>query len=126
MHVTFSAPARSWELSPEWWGSQGGGWGRDPGDVVFERKSASGNGVVMVTAHPAAPLPGEVGEGDEWRVLRFNDGACLGRVWKYFMHGLCLRDTCAPGWGAAREGVDPPSSAQLHPSDRRCGTPLSP
>ncbi len=62
-----------WNLSPEWFGTQGGGWGRNEGQVVFEEVSCSGR--VTVTAHPASPLPGEgVAEGEvEWRVLRFND-----------------------------------------------------
>lgn len=58
-----------WNLSPEWFGTQGGGWGRNEGQVIFEEVSYSGR--VTVTAHPASPLRGE-GEA-EWRVLRFND-----------------------------------------------------
>ena len=58
-----------WNLSPEWYGTQGGGWGRTEGQVIFEEVSSSGR--VTVTAHPASLLPGE-GEA-EWRVLRFND-----------------------------------------------------
>ena len=63
---------------------QGGAYGRDAGDVVFERESACGNGRVTVTAHaaspvegPAEPGPGFSGRGpaseqQQWRVLRFN------------------------------------------------------
>lgn len=35
-----------WDLSPEWFGTQAGGWGRDAGEVVFRRQSALGNGEV--------------------------------------------------------------------------------
>lgn len=35
-----------WDLSPEWFGTQAGGWGRDAGEVVFERQSEFGNGEV--------------------------------------------------------------------------------
>jgi hypothetical protein len=68
-----------WNYSPEWWGTQGGGWGRDAGQVVFSRESPL-NGRVEVTAH-AASLNGFDSAGtdpagaalrDEWRVLRFN------------------------------------------------------
>ena len=41
----------SWELSPEWWGSQGGGWGRSAGELCFQQRSNHGNGWVTVTAH---------------------------------------------------------------------------
>lgn len=43
-----------WKYSPEWWGSQGGGWGHDAGLVVFEVKSTMDNGVITVTSHPAS------------------------------------------------------------------------
>lgn len=43
-----------WTSSPEWWGTQNGGWGRGPGLAVFDELSASGNGRVCVTAHPTA------------------------------------------------------------------------
>lgn len=62
--------AGDWNLSPEWWGTQGNGWGRTEGETVFSSASAL-SGAVTVTAHPASVL------GDEreasWRVLRFND-----------------------------------------------------
>ena len=45
------------------YGTQGGGWGRDAGTVVFEERS-SFNGRVSVTQHAA-------GKGRVWRVLRF-------------------------------------------------------
>ena len=61
--------AGDWNLSPEWYGTQGGGWGRSTGQVVFEDVSCSGR--VTVTAHPASSFPGE-GRA-EWRVLRFNE-----------------------------------------------------
>ena len=63
---------------------QGGGYGRDAGEVVFERASACGNGRVTVTAHAASPEEGSgksgpvgsalkgAGEQQQWRVLRFN------------------------------------------------------
>lgn len=43
-----------WQYSPEWWGTQGGGWGRSAGDTVFESQSTMGNGVISVTSHPAS------------------------------------------------------------------------
>ena len=43
-----------WQFSPEWWGTQGGGWGRGAGDTVFESQSAMGNGFISVTSHPAS------------------------------------------------------------------------
>uniref|UniRef100_A0A7I4B0K6 PABS domain-containing protein n=1 Tax=Physcomitrium patens TaxID=3218 RepID=A0A7I4B0K6_PHYPA len=82
-----------WQFSPEWWGTQGGSWGRNAGETVFESLSTMGNGVISVTAHPAStPIPEEWavvekelqerqasrGHGQfkvlgyEWRVLRFN------------------------------------------------------
>jgi hypothetical protein len=70
--TTTEDPA-TWERSPEWYGSQGGGWGRDDGRVVFAETSTVGNGRVTVTAHAssAPPLPGA--DRAEWRVLRFGD-----------------------------------------------------
>ena len=84
-----------------WYGTQGGGWGRDAGATVFSADSGCGNGRVTVTAHPATGRPsnsprsnagsssgssssgggggGGGGSGgteqswEEWRVLRFND-----------------------------------------------------
>ena len=56
----------SWEQSPEWWGTGGGGWGRSGGRVVFRESSVHGNGQVTVTAHD------HDGPG-EWRVLRFGE-----------------------------------------------------
>ncbi|KAG6547958.1 hypothetical protein Mapa_010779 [Marchantia paleacea] len=86
-----------WKYSPEWWGTQGGGWGRNDGDIVFEMPTSMGNGVVSVTAHPASQPTTSNGQvlsanqgtsggsngnavfdssfeilGYEWRVLRFN------------------------------------------------------
>jgi hypothetical protein len=43
-----------WKYSPEWWGTQAGGWGRNAGETIFEAPSAMGNGVVSVTSHPAS------------------------------------------------------------------------
>lgn len=65
-----SDPA-DWERSPEWYGSQGGGWGRHDGRVIYAEESSVGNGRVTVTAHAASvpPLPGAAAA--EWRVLRF-------------------------------------------------------
>ena len=44
----------SWQYSPEWWGTQGGGWGRGAGEVVFEACSSKGNGFISVTTHSAS------------------------------------------------------------------------
>jgi len=73
----------AWDRSPEWWGTQGGGWGRDGGAEVYRGESAVGNGSVGVTSHSCA---GEGGEeaGFAWRVLRFNGTTrqsvvCVGR-----------------------------------------------
>lgn len=75
----------NWVFSPEWWGTQGRGWGRNPGVTVFERLSHSANGLVTVTAHPASSsgledwpevsrlLRGrQVAATCEWHVLRFD------------------------------------------------------
>lgn len=35
-----------WNLSPEWWGTQNGGWGRSEGETVFAATSKHGNGRV--------------------------------------------------------------------------------
>jgi hypothetical protein len=69
-----------WNFSPEWWGSQGGGFGRTEGHIVFSKQSKF-NGLVQVTAHPASlnGFRSDVSRayGDEtrqeWRVLRFNN-----------------------------------------------------
>jgi hypothetical protein len=64
-----------WNLSPEWWGNQGGGWGKDAGVTVYESHSELGNGRITVTAHSATPQssPGaDESAWEEWRVLRFN------------------------------------------------------
>ena len=77
----------SWEHSPEWMGSQGGGWGRDAGAPVFSAQSQHGNGVVSVTAHAASrqdPPPGAaLGAWQEWRTLRFNEATrqSVAKVW---------------------------------------------
>lgn len=57
----------AWDLSPEWYGRAGGGYGRDDGVVVYRAPSSASNGQVTVTAHPCST------PGREWRVLRFND-----------------------------------------------------
>ena len=86
-----------WKYSPEWWGTQAGGWGHDSGTTVFAQSSHCGNGEVRrcqsfestklqtkcssqdamqvtVTAHVASPLSGlDSAEQQQWRVLRFND-----------------------------------------------------
>jgi len=56
-----------WDLSPEWYGSQGGGYGRDDGVVVYR------SGDVEVTSHAASSSTEEEAgeEAFEWRVLRF-------------------------------------------------------
>ena len=76
-HTSSPPPATApdpadWERSPEWYGSQGRGWGRGAGEPVFSAASPVGNGVVTVTAHPASLAPlGSV--APEWRVLRFGE-----------------------------------------------------
>ena len=60
-------PYGHWNFSPEWWGLQADGWGRNAGTVIFSEHSQY-NGKVTVTAHPTSTNPRE-----EWRVLRFND-----------------------------------------------------
>lgn len=35
-----------WKYSPEWWGTQAGGWGHDSGTTVFAQSSHCGNGEV--------------------------------------------------------------------------------
>ena len=86
-----------WKYSPEWWGTQAGGWGHDSGTTVFAQTSHCGNGEVRlcqlfwstelqtkcssqdamqvtVTAHIASQLSGlDSAEQQQWRVLRFND-----------------------------------------------------
>ncbi|CAM6089614.1 unnamed protein product [Calypogeia fissa] len=69
-----------WKYSPEWWGTQAGGWGHNHGETVFEAPSIAGNGVVSVTSHPASTPNLQAAQkqsqhevlGYEWRVLRFN------------------------------------------------------
>lgn len=63
-----------WDFSPEWWGTEAGGWGRTAGTVIFQKTSLAANGVITVTAHPASSLPDYLHPGtpQEWRVLRFN------------------------------------------------------
>ena len=43
-----------WIFSPEWWGIQGRGWGRDEGSTLFRHTSHRSNGIVTVTSHPAS------------------------------------------------------------------------
>lgn len=52
------------------YGTQGGGWGKDNGTVVFQEESEY-NALVEVTAHPATPIANS-NSNEEWRVLRFN------------------------------------------------------
>ncbi len=40
-----------WNLSPEWFGSQGGSWGHDEGQIIFSEESNCGNGLVCVQPH---------------------------------------------------------------------------
>jgi hypothetical protein len=69
-----------WNFSPEWWGSQGGSFGRTDGQIVFSKQSKF-NGLVEVTAHPASlngfstDVSSAFGDEtrQEWRVLRFNN-----------------------------------------------------
>lgn len=53
------------KYSPEWFGTQGGGWGRNPGATIFAESSAFGNGVVSVTAHESSRqvISGQVSPG---------------------------------------------------------------
>ena len=68
------ADPADWERSPEWYGSQGGGWGRSAGTTVYTAASPAGNGTVTVTAHPASVAPlGPPTSTAEWRVLRFGE-----------------------------------------------------
>ncbi len=66
-----------WERSPEWYGTQGGGWGRGAGAVVYAAASPVGNARVTVTVHPASveALPGAPAGAPppEWRVMRFGE-----------------------------------------------------
>ena len=57
--VAMSTPPPSgdpgdWRFSPEWWGIQGRGWGRDEGSTLFSHASCKSNGIVTVTSHPAS------------------------------------------------------------------------
>ena len=42
--------AAHWNFSPEWWGTQDGGWGHDAGKTVFRRRSERGNGEASLHA----------------------------------------------------------------------------
>ena len=67
-----------WNYSQEWWGTQDGGWGLSPGDVIFS-KTSQYNGLVEVTSHHASSINKTLEKHDEkkqeWRVLRFNSHA---------------------------------------------------
>ena len=96
LHVTSSSTQDpgAWEYSPEWMGSQGGGWGRDEGTTVFSQVSHCGNGLVTVTSHAASqmelPPPGsslsstQGGVLQDWRTLRFNGVTrqSVAKVWR--------------------------------------------
>lgn len=96
LHVTSSSmqDPGAWEFSPEWMGSQGGGWGRDEGTTIFSQLSHCGNGLVTVTSHAAShmdpPPPGsllskrEGGVLQDWRTLRFNGVTrqSVAKVWR--------------------------------------------
>lgn len=43
-----------WNLSPEWFGNQGGSWGHNAGHVIFSQESLLGNGLVRFVIPPAA------------------------------------------------------------------------
>ena len=81
-----------WELSPEWYGTQGGGWGRGAGVVVYESASDAGNGTVRA------------GGGGEWRVVL--------RVRACTPSGF---DTCAlwAGFGVSKLSTSPPTTPGL-------------
>lgn len=61
-----------YNLSPEWVGTQGGGYGRDAGKVVFNAHSKY-NGLVEVTEHEASPVQGAAAPNQAWRVLRYTN-----------------------------------------------------
>lgn len=96
LHVTSSSTEDpgAWEYSPEWMGSQGGGWGRDKGTTIFSQLSHCGNGLVTVTSHAASqmepPPPGSLlsqTQGSvlqDWRTLRFNGVTrqSVAKVWR--------------------------------------------
>ena len=44
--TTDDADPGHWEYSPEWWGTQAGGWGHDSGQTLFSHHSQCGNGEV--------------------------------------------------------------------------------
>ncbi len=44
--------AAHWNFSPEWWGTQDGGWGRDAGTTVFKQRSEHGNGEASLSVAP--------------------------------------------------------------------------
>lgn len=91
--TTDDADPGHWEHSPEWWGTQAGGWGHDSGRTLFSHHSQCGNGEVRhdqcwsepasssftvsyfqitVTAHGASP-PSSTELEQQWRVLRFDN-----------------------------------------------------
>lgn len=84
---------------------QGGGYGRDAGELVFERQSECGNGRITVTAHAAFPASERAGAGEEqWRVLRFNDAT------RQSVARVAVRRSAG---GAAREGPETGSASSV-------------
>ncbi|KAL3138167.1 hypothetical protein ABBQ38_005393 [Trebouxia sp. C0009 RCD-2024] len=71
--TTDNADPGHWEYSPEWWGTQAGGWGHDSGRTLFSHHSQCGNGEITVTAHGASSPPSSTELEQQWRVLRFNN-----------------------------------------------------
>ena len=51
VRATDSNDSGHWNFSPEWWGTQAGGWGHDAGLIVFDQDSQHGNGVVCQLVH---------------------------------------------------------------------------
>lgn len=68
-----------WNFSPEWWGTQNNGWGRDSGEAVFCGNSVHGNGKVggallspNASVHTLLDVP-----CTEHVAAEFSNGSCL-------------------------------------------------
>lgn len=139
---------QSWNYSPEWYGTQGGGWGRDAGVTVFSAQSRCGNGHVTVTAHPASykglssasassgtrtsspsSSSSSASSGsedptwqwDEWRVLRFN-GITRQSVNRVMVTRPVLPADAATTAGAAAEEGGTQEQQQQPPQAVKQGT----
>ncbi|KAK9819395.1 hypothetical protein WJX81_003737 [Elliptochloris bilobata] len=91
-----------WNLSPEWYGTQGGGYGRDAGEVVFERESACGNGRVTPDCLAA-----------DYLKTVASAAAIVISAWPAELRRHCLQALCtdASGTGAAVASGDPARAA---------------